>query len=74
MIEPILIFKFALAIIVFAISLGVAAYATYGERKIAGLFQDRFGPNNAGPWGLLQPLADGGKMFFKEDFIPAASE
>ncbi len=74
MTDSILLFKFVLAIVTFAISLGVAAYATYGERKIAGLFQDRLGPNNAGPWGLLQPLADGGKMFFKEDFIPAASE
>lgn len=71
--EAALIFKLVLAIAAFALSLGVAAYATYGERKIAGFFQDRYGPNNAGPWGLLQPLADGGKMFFKEDFIPFAS-
>lgn len=69
-----LIFKISLVIVMFAISLGIAAYATYGERKFAAWFQDRMGPSNAGPWGLLQPLADGGKMFFKEDFIPAASE
>ena len=69
-----LLFKIVLVVIMFAISLGIAAYATYGERKFAAWFQDRIGPNNAGPWGILQPVADGGKMFFKEDFIPAASE
>jgi NADH-quinone oxidoreductase subunit H len=58
----------------FAITLGVAAYATYGERKVAAFLQDRLGPSNAGPWGLLQPIADGVKMFTKEDFIPNASE
>jgi NADH-quinone oxidoreductase subunit H len=55
---------------VFAITLGVAAYSTYGERKIAAFLQDRIGPDRAGPFGLLQPLADGVKMFTKEDFIP----
>ena len=53
--------------------MGIAAYATYGERKIAGFMQDRYGPDRAGPFGLLQPLADGGKMIFKEEFIPAAA-
>jgi NADH-quinone oxidoreductase subunit H len=66
--------KFGLAGAVFAITLGVAAYSTYGERKIAAFLQDRLGPSNAGPWGLLQPVADGIKMFTKEDFIPNASE
>lgn len=60
--------------IVFTISLGVAAYSTYAERKIAAFFQDRIGPNRAGPWGLLQPLADGGKFFFKEEIIPASAD
>jgi NADH-quinone oxidoreductase subunit H len=45
-------------------------YSTYAERKIAAFFQDRIGPNRAGPWGILQPLADGGKMFLKEEIIP----
>ena len=58
-------------VIIFAITLLIALYSTYGERKIAAFLQDRLGPDRAGPWGLLQPLADGGKMFFKEDFIPA---
>lgn len=65
--------KFLLALIVFAISLGVAAYATWGERKFAAYLQDRVGPNRAGPAGLLQPLADGIKMFMKEEIIPNVS-
>ena len=48
-------------------------YATYAERKIAAFLQDRRGPNRAGPFGILQPLADGGKLFFKEEIIPLAS-
>ena len=62
--------KAVLITVLFAITLGVAAYSTYGERKIAAFFQDRLGPSNAGPWGILQPLADGVKMFTKEDFVP----
>lgn len=56
---------------VFAVTLVVAMYSTWAERKVAGFMQDRPGPNRAGWGGLLQPLADAGKMFFKEDFIPA---
>ena len=62
--------KFGLIIVIFAISLVIAMYSTYAERKIAAFFQDRVGPNRAGPWGILQPLADGGKMFLKEEIIP----
>src|SRR5476649_1675500 len=65
-----IIFKFILVIIIFAISLVIAMYSTYAERKIAAFFQDRIGPNRAGPWGILQPLADGAKMFLKEEIIP----
>ncbi|MBL4677911.1 MAG: NADH-quinone oxidoreductase subunit NuoH [Mucilaginibacter sp.] len=65
-----LLIKIALIVIIFAISLVVAMYSTYAERKIAAFFQDRVGPNRAGPWGILQPLADGGKMFLKEEIIP----
>jgi len=62
--------KVILAVSVFLVSLGVAAYSTYGERKVAAFLQDRLGPNRAGPFGLLQPLADGVKMFMKEEIIP----
>lgn len=69
-----LVFKIILVVALFAVSLGVAAYSTWGERKVAAILQDRVGPNRAGPFGLLQPLADGGKLFFKEGFIPANAE
>lgn len=69
----IIVFKIILVVILFLISLGVAAYSTYGERKIAAFLQDRIGPNRAGPFGLLQPLADGAKMFMKEEIIPNVS-
>ena len=58
---------------VVTLSMVVAMYATYGERKVAAFLQDRIGPNRAGIFGLLQPLADGGKLFFKEEIIPLVS-
>jgi NADH-quinone oxidoreductase subunit H len=61
-----------IAIVVFA-SLGIALYTTFGERKVAAILQDRPGPNRAGPFGLLQPLADGLKLIMKEEIIPTAS-
>lgn len=66
--------KTILIVIIFAVSLGIAAYSTYGERKIAAFLQDRVGPDRAGPFGLLQPIADGVKMFTKEEIIPNASD
>lgn len=68
-----IIYKAIICLVVFLLSLGVAAYATLWERKFAAFLQDRVGPDKAGPWGLLQPLADGGKMFFKEEIIPNVS-
>ena len=70
----VLIFKVILIVIIFLISLGLAAYATYGERKVAAFLQDRIGPDRAGPFGLLQPIADGVKMFLKEEIIPTVSD
>lgn len=54
-------------------SLVIAMYTTYAERKVAAVIQDRLGPNRAGPFGLVQPLADGLKLFFKEEIIPLTS-
>jgi NADH-quinone oxidoreductase subunit H len=65
-----ILYKSIVCVLVFAVSLGIAAYSTWWERKFAGLLQDRWGPSRAGKWGLLQPLADGGKMLFKEEIIP----
>lgn len=62
--------KIALIVIVVSIALVVAMYTTYGERKVAAILQDRRGPNRAGPFCILQPLADGLKLFFKEEIIP----
>ncbi len=49
------------------------AYLTYAERKVIGAMQLRKGPNVVGPWGLLQPLADGAKLFLKETILPTGS-
>lgn len=68
-----IIYKAIVCVCVFGLSLGVAAYSTWWERKFASFLQDRVGPDRAGPFGLLQPLADGGKMFFKEEIIPNVS-
>ena len=65
--------KLILVVIVFTISLVIAMYSTLAERKIAGFMQDRHGPNRAGFGGILQPLCDGGKFFFKEEIIPAGA-
>jgi NADH-quinone oxidoreductase subunit H len=69
-----ILFKTILIFIIFLVSLGIAAYSTYAERKVAAFMQDRVGPDRAGPFGLLQPIADGVKMFTKEEIIPNASD
>ncbi|MFN7687281.1 MAG: NADH-quinone oxidoreductase subunit NuoH [Sphingobacteriales bacterium] len=65
--------KFGLIVVVILAALGIALYTTFAERKVAGIIQDRRGPNRAGPFGLLQPLADGVKMIMKEEIIPLTS-
>ncbi|MBK6330154.1 MAG: NADH-quinone oxidoreductase subunit NuoH [Bacteroidetes bacterium] len=62
--------KVILISIILGGSLGVAMYSTWAERKVAAVMQDRRGPNRAGPFGLFQPLADGLKLFMKEEIIP----
>ena len=63
---PLIIEKLVLILVVVMGSLGIAMYTTFAERKVAAILQDRRGPNRAGPFGLLQPLADGLKLFFKD--------
>jgi NADH-quinone oxidoreductase subunit H len=69
----ILLEKAVLILAVVTVSLVIAMYATWAERKVAAVMQDRLGPNRAGPFGLFQPLADGLKLFMKEEIIPSAS-
>lgn len=68
--ESVFLVKTIIIVTIFAVSLGIAAYETYFERVIAAFIQDRVGPDYAGPFGLLQPLVDAVKLFFKEDFVP----
>ena len=65
--------KLILIAVIVTTALIVAMYSTYAERKIAAFLQDRIGPNRAGPFGLLQPMADGLKLFMKEEIIPITS-
>jgi NADH-quinone oxidoreductase subunit H len=62
--------KSVVIFVVFAITMIMAMYSTWAERKVAAFLQDRVGPNRAGWGGLLQPLADGMKLFSKEEFEP----
>jgi NADH-quinone oxidoreductase subunit H len=65
--------KAVLILIIISLSLVIAMYETYAERKVAAFMQDRRGPSRAGPFGILQPLADGLKLFMKEEIIPTSS-
>ena len=65
--------KLLLVVVIVSVSLVIAMYETYAERKIAAFIQDRIGPDRAGPFGLFQPLADGLKLFMKEEIIPNTS-
>ena len=69
----ILALKSIIILLLFGITLLIATYSTYAERKVAAFIQDRIGPNRAGPFGILQPIADAVKMFSKEEFIPAGA-
>ena len=60
--------------LLFFVLLTALAYTVLMERKLLGFIQLRYGPNRVGPWGLLQPLADGLKLFLKEDIIVTAAD
>lgn len=68
--HSIIIEKGIFIVIIFAITMLMAMYSTLAERKVAAWLQDRIGPNRAGAGGILQPLADGLKLFSKEEFLP----
>jgi NADH-quinone oxidoreductase subunit H len=70
---PVIAIQALIILAIFSITLLIATYCTWAERRIAGFLQDRPGPNRVGPWGLGQPLADAVKLFFKEEFIPASA-
>jgi len=61
-------------VVVLVITLTAVAYTVLLERKVLGRMQNRWGPSRVGPFGLLQPLADGIKLFLKEDLMPMASD
>jgi NADH-quinone oxidoreductase subunit H len=60
--------------VVLFIVLNLAAVLVWVERRLLALWQDRYGPNRVGPFGLLQPLADSVKLFLKEDWIPSFAD
>ncbi len=62
------------SVVIVLMMLAGFAYLTLFERRVLARMQVRIGPNRAGPWGLLQPVADGIKLFFKEELIPAQAD
>ncbi len=73
--SPLLIYvllSIAKIVVVLLVLLTCVAYTVLLERKVVGRIQNRFGPSRVGPFGLLQPLADGLKLFLKEDIMPAS--
>ena len=69
MLEFIILSSIKVLVVIIAVLTG-CAYSTYMERKVVGYMQHRIGPSFAGPYGLLQPLADAVKLIFKEDIVP----
>ncbi len=66
-----LLFSILKVAVVTVIFLMAVAYTVLLERKLVGRIQNRWGPSRVGPFGLLQPLVDGAKLFLKEDMTPA---
>lgn len=73
-VTPQFIASMIVIVVVLHLALGAAAYLILLERKVCSWVQDRVGPNRVGPLGLLQPIADGLKLFLKEDFIPRGAD
>lgn len=69
--QQFLVFALVKIVCVIGVMMPMFAYAVMAERRISAWIQDRIGPNRVGPWGLLQPMADGVKALLKEDFTPA---
>jgi len=60
-------------VVIFGLVMVVVAYTTLAERRVSAWIQDRHGPNRVGPFGLLQPIADGVKNMLKEETLPATA-
>lgn len=69
-----LVTSIIVVVVIMHLALGAAAYLILLERKVCAWVQDRVGPNRVGPLGLLQPIADGIKLFVKEDWIPRGAD
>src|SRR5271165_7477945 len=71
---PVWLIVIVKSVVILGVVLTAFAYSMLAERKILGWLQLRPGPNRVGPWGMLQPAADAGKMMFKEDLMPNTAD